>query len=166
MVALSTPNRLESSRTRRGVGPCRIAVIRITTEADHALDKSKQAGRNQVVHFRHCFEQRRPGGYSYRLSQQHSERQQGPDRHQLEGKQVGLTDAWHRKAHRPPGPVRWASPRSIEARPTLQFSSTTASTRPRMLAPRGECTTVDSNRFVCVSCFREQIVLIAKVLIG
>ena len=31
MVAVSTPNSLESSRTRRGVGPCRMALIKMTT---------------------------------------------------------------------------------------------------------------------------------------
>ncbi len=31
MVAPSTPNNLESSRTRRGDGPCRIALIKMTT---------------------------------------------------------------------------------------------------------------------------------------
>ena len=31
MVAASTSNSLESSRTRRGVGPCRMALIKMTT---------------------------------------------------------------------------------------------------------------------------------------
>jgi hypothetical protein len=30
MVARSIPKRVESSRTRRGVGPCRMALIKIT----------------------------------------------------------------------------------------------------------------------------------------
>ncbi len=50
-----------------------------------------------------------------------------------------------REAHRVPKPARWASPRSIEARPPLRNGSTTASALPRMRETRGEGAEVDCN---------------------